>query len=158
MKMSTPLTSGSGNLGEDPLTDDGYVIRYYGVGFGLGYDWLYELLTSAQRAQVYTTANAWLAAFENPNGDSVGNAAYAYAHPQSNYFAGYFHAKAVIALATYDENSSGPAEWNDWLSNQFTARVQPYYALHLLGGGWPEGFMNYGPPGHSQHRAAHALK
>ena len=147
MKMSTPLTSGSGNLGEDPLTDDGYVIRYYGVGFGLGYDWLYELLTTAQRAQVYTTANAWLAAFENPNGDAVGNAAYAYAHPQSNYFAGYFHAKAAIALGTYDENPSGPAQWSDWLSNQFATRVQPYYALHLLGGGWPEGFANYGAPG-----------
>jgi hypothetical protein len=143
MKMSTPFTTGSGNQGEDPLTDDGYVIRYYGVGFGLAYDWLYDLLTPAQRTQVYTTANAWLTAFEDPNG----KAAYAYAHPQSNYYAGYFHAKAVIALGTYTDNPSAATEWADWYSNQFTQRVQPYYALHLLGGGWPEGFGNYGPKG-----------
>lgn len=143
MKMSTPYTTGSGNLGENPLTDSGYVIRFYGVGFGLGYDWLYNLLTPAQRTQVYTTANAWLAAFENPNGAAY----FEYAHPQSNYYAGYFHAKAVIALATTGDNPSAPAEWNDWLNNQFAARVQPYYAQHLLGGGWPEGFANYAPLG-----------
>ncbi|MFZ0869464.1 MAG: hypothetical protein WAM90_01935, partial [Rhodanobacter sp.] len=140
MKMSTPVTS-SGNLGEDPCTDDGYVMRFYGVGYGLGYDWVYELLTPAQRTQVYTTANAWITAWEAPNGC----ADFEYANPQSNYFAGYFHAKAAIALATYDENPSAPAEWTDWLTNQFGARVQPYYAQHLTGGGWPEGFANYAP-------------
>jgi len=142
MKMSTPVTS-SGNLGEDPCTDDGYVMRFYGVGFGLGYDWVYELLTPAQRTQVYTTANAWITAWEAPNGC----ADFEYANPQSNYFAGYFHAKAAIALATYDENPSAPAEWTDWLTNQFAKRVQPYYAQHLTGGGWPEGFANYAPLG-----------
>jgi hypothetical protein len=140
MKMSTPVTS-SGNLGEDPCTDDGYVMRFYGVGFGLGYDWVYELLTPAQRTQVYTTANAWITAWEAPNGC----ADFEYANPQSNYFAGYFHAKAAIALATYDENPSAPTEWTDWLTNQFAKRVQPYYAQHLTGGGWPEGFANYAP-------------
>ena len=143
LKMSTPFTTGSGNQGEDPCTDDGYVMRFFGVGFGLGYDWLYNLLTPAQRTQVYTTANAWITAWEQPGGC----ADFEYAHPQSNYFAGYFHAKAVIALGTYDENPSGPAEWADWLNNQFGARVQPYYALHLTGGGWPEGFANYAPLG-----------
>ena len=142
LKMSTPFTT-SGNLGENPCTDSGYVMRFYGVGFGLGYDWLYALLTPAQRTQVYTTANAWITAWEA----SGGCAGFEYAHPQSNYFAGYFHAKAVIALGTYDENPSAPAQWNDWLNNQFGARVQPYYAQHLLGGGWPEGFANYAPLG-----------
>ncbi len=143
MKMSTPYTTGSGNLGENPLVDDGYAIRFYGVGFGLGYDWLYNLLTPTQRQQVYTTANAWLTAFEDPNGA----ANFEYAQPQSNYYAGYFHAKAVIALATQGDNSQASAEWNDWLNNQFYARVQPYYQKHLLGGGWPEGFANYAPLG-----------
>lgn len=141
MKMSTPYTTGSGNLGEDPCTDDGYVIRFFGVGFGLGYDWLYNLLTPAQRTQVYTAANAFITAWEAPNGC----AAFAYSNPQGNYYAGYFHAKAVISLATYEENPSAPAEWTDWLNNQFTQRVQPYYAKHLLGGGWPEGYANYAP-------------
>lgn len=143
MKMSTPYTTDSSNLGENPLVNSGYAIRFYGVGFGLGYDWLYNLLTPAQRTQVYTTANAWLAAFENPSGSAY----FEYEHPQSNYYAGYFHAEAVIALATQGDNPDADTEWNDWLNNQFYARVQPYYQEHLLGGGWPEGFANYAPLG-----------
>lgn len=143
MKMSAPFTTASGNQGQDPCTDDGYGIRFFGVGYGLGYDWVYPLLTATQRTQVYTTANAWITAWEAPNGC----ADFEYAHPQSNYFAGYFHAKAVIELATYDENPSAPAQWTDWLTNQFGARVQPYYEKHLLGGGWPEGYGNYAPLG-----------
>lgn len=135
--------SASGSQGQPPCTDSGYGIRFYGVGMGLGYDWVYDLLTPAQRTQVYTTANAWITAWEATNGC----AAFEYAHPQSNYYAGYFHAKAAIALATYDENPSAPAQWDDWLNNQFTKRVQPYYQLHLLGGGWPEGYANYAPLG-----------
>ncbi len=138
MKMSA-----SGSQGQPPCTDSGYGIRFYGVGMGLGYDWVWDLLTPAQRTQVYTTANAWITAWETPNGC----AGFEYEHPQSNYYAGYFHAKAAIALATYDENPSGPAEWNDWLNNQFAKRVQPYYQQHLLGGGWPEGYANYAPLG-----------
>lgn len=140
MKMSAPYP---GSNGWDPCTDDGYGVRFYGVGYGLGYDWVYELLTSDQRKQVYTTANAWLTAWEKPNGC----ADFEYGHPQSNYFAGYFHAKTVIALATYDENPAAPAQWTDWLNNQFGTRVQPFYQKHLLGGGWPEGYGNYAPLG-----------
>lgn len=135
MKMAAP----SSGQGENPCTDSGYVIRFYGVGYGLGYDWLYDLMTTSQRQQVYTTANAWLTAWEQPGGC----AAFEYNHPQSNYYAGYFHAKAVIALATYGDNPSAPAEWDDWYNNQFLQRVQPYYAQHLSGGGWPEGYGNY---------------
>ena len=135
--------SASGSQGQPPCTDSGYGIRFYCVGMGLGYDWVYDLLTPTQRTQVYTTANAWITAWEAPNGC----ADFEYAHPQSNYYAGYFHAKAAIALATYDENPSGPAEWDDWLNNQFAKRVQPYYQQHLLGGGWPEGYANYAPLG-----------
>ncbi len=142
MKMSTPYSTGSGNQGQDPCTDSGYGIRNYGVGFGLGYDWLYDLLTAAQRAQVYTTANSWLVPWET----STGCAYFAYPNPQSNYYAGYFHAKAVIAMATFGDNPNAPAEWNDWYSNQFAQKVQPYYSQYLAGGGWPEGFGNYGPP------------
>ena len=149
MAMSTPYTTAAGNHGQNPCTDDGYGTRFYGVGMGIGYDWAFPLLSAAQRQQVFTTANAWLASFSNPAGCS----GFEYAHPQSNYFAGYFHADAAIALATYDENPNAPALWTDWLANQFhTAAsnpphigVQPYYATHLAGGGWPEGFGNYGP-------------
>ena len=139
MKMATPAGSG----GVNPCTDTGYGIRFYGVGYGLGFDWLYDLLSTAQRSQVITTANSWLTAWEAPNGC----AAFEYAHPQSNYYAGYFHAKAVIALGTYGDNNAAPAQWTDWYTNQFAKRVQPYYARHLAGGGWPEGYANYAPLG-----------
>ena len=139
MKMSTPFTTGSGNQGWDPDHDSGYPMRNYGVGFGLGYDWVYELLTPAQRTQIYTTANAWVTSFETQT--------FEYNHPQSNYFAGYFYAKAAIALGTYGDNPAAPAQWDDWYNNQFGKRVQPYYARHLTGGGWPEGFANYAPLG-----------
>ncbi len=139
MKMSAPFTTGSGNQGWDPNHDSGYPMRNYGVGFGLGYDWVYELLTPAQRTQIYTTANAWVTSFETQT--------FEYDHPQSNYFAGYFHAKAAIALGTYGDNPGAPAQWDDWYNNQFGKRVQPYYAQHLTGGGWPEGFANYAPLG-----------
>lgn len=139
VKMSMPYP---GSNGWDPCTDSGYGIRFYGVGYGLGYDWVYDLLTSAQRSQIYTTANAWIAAWEKAGGC----ASFAYVgNPIGNYYAGYFHAKAAISLATYDENPSAPAQWTDWLNNQFAARVQPYYQLHMLGGGWPEGYGNYAP-------------
>lgn len=138
MKMSA-----TGSQGQPPCTDSGYGIRFYGVGMGLGYDWVWDLLSADQRTQIYTTANSWITAWEQPNGC----ADFEYVHPQSNYFAGYFHAKAAIALATYDENPSAPAQWSDWLNNQFAKRVQPYYQQHLLGGGWPEGYANYAPLG-----------
>ncbi|HWU76445.1 MAG TPA: hypothetical protein VN043_08065 [Rhodanobacter sp.] len=139
MKMSMPYP---GSNGWDPCTDSGYGIRFYGVSYGLGYDWVYDLLTATQRTQIYTTANAWLTAWENPSGC----ASFAYVgNPIGNYFAGYFHAKAVIALGTYGENPSAPTEWTDWLNNVFGARVQPSYQLHMLGGGWPEGYGNYAP-------------
>ena len=133
---------------EDPCKDSGYVIRFYGVLMGIGYDWLYELLTPAQRQQVYTTANNWVSTWETNICSR-----FAYEHPQGNYFAGYFHAKAAIALATYGDNPNASAQWIDWQNTQFRTAannpphigVLPYYQQHLTGGGWPEGFGNYGP-------------
>ncbi len=145
LKISIPFPSAHS---EDPCTDNGYVIRFFGVLMGVGYDWLYELLTPAQRTQIYTTANSSVTTWETNSCSS-----FAYAHPQGNYFAGYLHAKAAIALATYGDNPSAPAQWDDWQNKQFrTAAVNPphvgvlpYYQQHLTGGGWPEGFGNYGP-------------
>jgi len=150
LAMSTPYT-GAASHGQNPCTDDGYGTRFFGVGMGIGYDWAFPVLSAADRQQVYTTANAWLASFANPDGCS----GFEYVHPQSNYFAGYFHADTAIALATYDENPNAPALWADWQAAQFETAasspphvgVRPYYAAHLAGGGWPEGFGNYGPLG-----------
>jgi hypothetical protein len=133
MAMSQPYP---GTHGENPLTDSGYVIRFFGQGYGFGYDWVYDRLTAAQRTQIYTVANKWTTAFETGS--------FEYAHPQSNYYAGYFAAKAAIAISTYGDNPTATSMWNDWMTKEYTQRVQPYYMANLNGGGWPEGFGNYG--------------
>lgn len=147
LAMSTPYT-GAGSHGQDPCTDAGYGTRFYGVGMGLGYDWVYDRLSASDKSQIYGTANIWLTTFE-----TAPCANFEYEHPHSNYFAGYFHAKTAITLATYGDNPYAPVMWTDWQNAQFNTAssnpphigVQPYYAKHLLGGGWSEGFGSYGP-------------
>jgi hypothetical protein len=129
-QMSTP-----GQLA-DPLFDQGYGIRNYGVGMAFGYDWFYDVMTPTARTQVYTELNRWISQFESgglsPN------------HPHANYFAGYYAAKGLAALATEGDNPLAPAQWDDWLNRLHKNMVVPYYSAHLTGGGWSEGW-NYGP-------------
>ncbi|HWT40533.1 MAG TPA: hypothetical protein VN081_04700 [Dongiaceae bacterium] len=124
--------------GQPPLTDDGYGIRNYGLTFGYGYDWLFDFLTTDQKNQVITACNAWIDAFETGT--------FEFEHTVTNYYAAYFNAKVAMTLATYDENSKAATYWDDWYNNQLLTRVQPYYAVNLVGGGWPEGFANYSYP------------
>jgi hypothetical protein len=144
---------------EDPCTDDAYVIRFFGTGLALLYDWTYELLNASQRTQIYSAANIYIGAWEStnsvcgPGGLGGRDPSFAYVHPLGNYFAGYFHAKTAIALATNGENPNSQAEWNTWQTDTYLTAatnpphvgVQPYFAAHMQGGGWPEGFGNYGP-------------
>ena len=123
----------------DPCTDSGYGIRNFGVALGIGYDWAYDRLGTALKNQVINAANAWVNTFETASCTS-----YQRGMP-NNYYAGYFHAKATIALGTFGDNPSAPAQWSDWLDNRLRASVLPYFNRNLAGGGWPEGFGNYGP-------------
>ncbi|HET6633357.1 MAG TPA: hypothetical protein VFG73_11720 [Rhodanobacteraceae bacterium] len=134
--MSMP----SGSHYVAPCTDAGYPIRTYGVALGIGFDWAYDRLSAQLKTQVYTAGNKWIDSFENAS-----CSAFEYVHPQSNYYAGYFHALSAVALGTWGDNPQAPALWTDWLTTQFGQRVQPYYANWLSGGGWPEGFGNYAP-------------
>jgi hypothetical protein len=144
LAMSTPIGQPDA---ADPCEDAGYVIRNYGVSYGLGYDWLFDLLTPAQRTQVYNTAKAWITSYE-----TAACSQSTYVHPLSNYFAGFFHADTAIALATYDEDP-GHGLWNDWFNAQFNTAanapahvgVADYFRQNMAGGGWPEGFGSYGP-------------
>jgi hypothetical protein len=63
--MSVPLGA-SGSV--DPLRDDGYGIRFYGVGMALGYDWLHDAMSSATRARVQTALLRWIDAFQRSGG------------------------------------------------------------------------------------------
>ena len=118
-----------------PSTDSGYGIRGYVQAMAIGYDWVFDVLNDADRAQVYTEINRWVQYYD---GNGFGRD-----FPQGNYFAGYYAAKALGALATEGENPQGPAMWNDWLNRLHYGMVQPYYAQWLSGGGAPDGW-NYG--------------
>ncbi len=131
MKMSVPPGQAHAY---NPLTDSGYGIRNFGVAMAIGYDWLGEAMTTAQKKQVYTSLNYWISEFERKG--------FGYEHPQGNYFAGYFAAKALTALATEGDNPEATKMWTSWKTKYDTV-VQPYYQTWMKGGGWPEGW-NYG--------------
>jgi hypothetical protein len=60
VKMSAP--KGIAHY-QDPLRDSGYGIRNFGVGMALGYDWLYEKMSSSEKERVYTSLNHWVEQF-----------------------------------------------------------------------------------------------
>lgn len=120
----------------DPLRDSGYGVRFYGVGMAIGYDMLHETLSNDQRARVRAAMKRWIDAYEKSG--------FGRDHPQGNYFAGYYAAKALSAIATIGDGDPGQAGYDDWLARVHRGVVQPYYEAHLRGGGWPEGW-NYGP-------------
>ena len=127
LKMSVP----QGTLhAVNPLRDSGYGIRFYGVGMAIGYDWFYDALTPDQRTTIVTALNVWV--------DAFAKSGFGHDHPQGNYFAGYYAASGLAALATEDDT-----RWQDWLTRIHNGFVQPYYEKYLKGGGWPEGW-NYG--------------
>lgn len=130
LKLSDPVRHGN------PLIDSGYAIRAYVPALAIGYDWIYETLTESERAQIFTEINRWVTAFD---GGGFGRD-----FPNGNYFAGYYCAKALGALATEGDNPEAEAMWNDWLERIHYGMVQPYHAQWLSGGGAPDGW-NYGP-------------
>ncbi|MEO8725411.1 MAG: hypothetical protein ABI383_04755 [Acidobacteriaceae bacterium] len=138
LAMSDPGHQSAPGTTQPLYTENGgYDIRNYGVGMALGYDWAYNLMSAAQRQQVYNALNQWIDAWDS------GEIAQ-YAHPQSSYYAGYYNAKALTALATTEDNPQAATYWSDWYNKEHLQRVQPWYQAYLSGGGWPEGFMNYG--------------
>lgn len=119
-----------------PTRDDGYGIRFYGLGMALGFDWLHDAMSATERTRVYTSLDAWI--------DSYEATGYERDEPASNYFAGYYSTKAVAGLATEGDDPRAAAQWSDFLTRVQGRIVQPYYAANLSGGGWPDG-QNYGP-------------
>ena len=115
----------------DPLRDDGYGIRFYVTTMAIGFDWARSSVSSSLKSQVITAIHHWISAFES--GGFENN------YPQGNYYAGYFDAKALAALATMGDDPAAGAEWSSW-QHKLTTFVEPYYAKNLAGGGWPEGW------------------
>ncbi|MEU6080647.1 hypothetical protein [Streptomyces sp. NPDC047108] len=120
----------------NPKSDSVYGIRFYGLGMALGYDWLRDAMSSAERTRVYKAIGRWVDTYEDSG--------FGRQHPQGNYFAGYYATKAVAALATEGDDPRAKEQWSDFLTRVHGKMVQPYYAKNVSGGGWPEG-QNYGP-------------
>jgi len=129
LKLSDPVRHGRES------TDSGWSIRAYVPALALGYDWIYATLSDSDRAQIYTEINRWVQWFD---ANGLGRD-----FPNGNYFAGYYCAKALGALATEGENPQAGAMWDDWLNRIHYGMVQPYHASWLTGGGAPDGW-NYG--------------
>ena len=138
MAMSDPAHQMIGSL---PVwdRDNGYGIRNYGFAMGIGYDWFHDVLTTAQQTQLQTALKNWINGFEQDANDN-----FEYDHPQGNYFAGYYVAKCMAALAVQGDSPLADDWWNDWYNNQHLKRVAPYYRVNLAGGGWTEGYAQYG--------------
>jgi hypothetical protein len=126
--MSTPVAAG----GQKPSTDAGYGIRNYVVGMAIGYDWLYPALSASTKSAVVSSINAWIDWYDASgfsNGHSIGN-----------YFAGYFLAKTMAALATEGDNPKAAAYWDDVVTRMWGKLVKPQFTSMMSGGGWPEGW------------------
>jgi hypothetical protein len=119
----------------NPLRDDGFGIRFFVTTMAIAYDWLDADLSPALKERVRSSMTRWIETWDQKG--------FGRDHPQGNYFAGYYCAKALAALATQGDFEKSPTWWNDWLERLHKAMVQPYYAKHMVGGGWPEGW-NYG--------------
>ncbi len=122
-----------------PLRDDGYGIRNFGFGMAMGYDWFHDLMSPAQLSQLQTALTQWITTFETDP-----KVAFEYEIPQGNYYAGYYVSKCVAALAVQGDNAIADTWWNDWYNKEHLARTAPYYSSNLAGGGWTEGYAQYG--------------
>ncbi|HLX42492.1 MAG TPA: hypothetical protein VKR43_03620 [Bryobacteraceae bacterium] len=147
MAMSDPANQTADDCNCDvTLRDDGYGIRNFGFGMGMGYDWFYDALTVAQRAQLRTSLARWFTTFETS--DIVN---FEYATQYGNYYAGYYASKCVAALAVQGDDPIGDTWWNDWYNNQHLGHVAPFFRANLAGGGWTEGYAQYGILGTRNH-------
>jgi hypothetical protein len=125
-----------GSHAADPTTDSVYGIRNYGIGLAIGYDWLYRALKPSVRARVRRVENRWITTYQREG--------FGRNFPQGNYFAGYYAATGLAAMAMGGDRGA-PISWKTWLS-KVQRPVAKYYEDNLPGGGWPEGW-NYGPLG-----------
>jgi hypothetical protein len=132
-QMSTPEDDPNG---PNPLFDQGYGIRYAGVGMALGYDWAHDAMTAEERERVWTAINHWIARFE------VGGLGKD--HPAGNHAAGYIAAKGLAGLATEGDNPQAAAQWEDFLERVQNGMIRPWFDENLSGGGYPQGY-HYGP-------------
>ncbi|MDX2093243.1 MAG: Ig-like domain-containing protein [Kofleriaceae bacterium] len=124
--------------------DHGYGIRNFGPAMAIGYDWLHDVVSPTLATTVADRLVGWIDWYD------AQPASYNFReHPTSNYFAGYYAAKALAALALEGEHAKAAELWDEWLAMQRDALgshmgIAPYYTRYLDGGGWIQGWQ-YGP-------------
>jgi Heparinase II/III-like protein len=113
--------------------DSGYPIRSFAAFVALGYDWLYDELTPAERERAVSRLRGWLAWY--------GEKGYQREHAIANYFCGYLMAETFAGLAVHGHAPDGER----WLAHArdvlLGERLLPELARSLGGGDWPEGWQ-----------------
>jgi hypothetical protein len=92
-------------------------MRGSGESVMLTYDWLYAMITPAQRTAIINNWNTWQTYLDTQN--SWGNTGM----PSSNYFAGAFRTDFSAGVATQGDNSSATAFLNYGLNSRWAALV-----------------------------------
>ena len=139
------------NLTWQPLVNDGYGARFYGVALAQGYDWFYDALTPPQKAQISAEMERWYADLKR-----YGFVNYGMKHPAGNYFAGEWRFLVAFAAAIADEDPTTSAEAYSYFYDTFYTRhgqgdggglnaewVQYYFANQVVDAFHPDG-VNYG--------------
>lgn len=124
--------------------DSCFGVKFFAPYMSIALDWLNTTLQPTTIQSVITGLtdpnNGWIAsypAYHNWASDS---------DPVSNYNVGYELAEtlAAIALNNVGDTADAQAYANDVQNNLWPA-FQQAWATRLVGGGWPEGWADYGP-------------
>lgn len=76
--------------------------------------------------------------------NGVSRTTFQVSHPETNYYIGYYISECLAALATQVDNANAATYWTDWSTRVHGQGVGAWEGTYLKGGGWTEGFLNYG--------------
>ena len=143
-------TAPQSNLAWQPLVNQGYGARFYGVALARGLDWFYDAMTAGQRAVVISEVERWYAEVKRY---SYGT--YGMKHPAGNYFAGeWFFLTCAGAALNDDDPTTSATIWSEAYNTYYAgsgssgggptgAWVQQYFANYVRDAFHPDG-VNYG--------------
>jgi hypothetical protein len=113
---------------------NGYPLRFYGVAMALGYDWVYDLISPADRTAFVTQINEWMDWCENNCYQKDGDAS-------NNFFSGYFHFLGLSGYATWGDNVRA-VDYVTKAEHLYQIKIASEFSSggRLEGGNVPEGY------------------